>query len=78
MRSVPQLVPAARCADLFIAECYSYERKVPYHTDLMTLKAHLDEIRPKRLVLTHMSPDMLDRRDVGGLERAKDGLVVEL
>ena len=72
------LIPAAKEADLFIAECYSYERKVPHHTDLMTLRAHLDEIRPKRLVLTHMSPDVLDRRDVGGIERAKDGLVLEL
>ena len=74
------LVPAARGADLFIAECYTYGRKVPQHTDLKTLAAHLDEIRPKRMILTHMSADMLERSDseIGGLERAEDGRVVEL
>ncbi len=71
------LVPAAKGADLFLAECYTYERKVKGHTDLKTLAAHLDEIGARRVVLTHMSPDMLDRPDVG-FERAEDGMVVQL
>ena len=72
------LVPAAKGADPYIAECYTYERKVKGHTDLKTLAAHLGEIGAGRVVLTHMSPDMLERSDVGFEQRAEDGMVIEL
>jgi hypothetical protein len=35
---------------------------------------HIDEIRPKRLVLTHMSGDMLGRLPGIPVETAEDGL----
>ena len=44
---VDALIPAAREADLFIAEAYFWERKVKYHLDWVTLKSHLGEIRAK-------------------------------
>jgi ribonuclease BN (tRNA processing enzyme) len=72
------LVPAARGADLFIAEAYTYDRPVKNHLSLATLAAHLDEIKPKRLVLTHMSDDMLGRLDTLRYTTASDGLIVEL
>ena len=37
-----------------------------------------DMICPKRLVLTHMSADMLDRADPIQHERAEDGMVLML
>src|SRR6202035_1293315 len=57
------LVPLARGSDLFIAEAYTYDRIVKNHLSLATLEAHLVEIAPKRLILTHMSDDMLGRLD---------------
>jgi ribonuclease BN (tRNA processing enzyme) len=72
------LVPAARDADLFIAEAYYYDRIVKNHLSLKTLEAHLPEIKAKRLILTHMSDDMLDRLDTLGYTAASDGMVVEL
>jgi ribonuclease BN (tRNA processing enzyme) len=72
------LVPLARDADLFIAEAYYYDKIVKNHLSLTTLEAHLDEIRPKRLVLTHMSDDMLGRLDTLGHTAAHDGMIVEL
>ena len=72
------LIPAARDADLFIAEAYTYERVVKNHLSLTTLEAHLAEIRPKRLVLTHMSDDMLGRLDTLAYATASDGMIVEL
>ena len=72
------LVPAAREADLFIAEAYTYDRVVRNHLSLTTLAAHLSEIRPKRLVLTHMSDDMLGRLDTLGYAAASDGMIVEI
>jgi ribonuclease BN (tRNA processing enzyme) len=72
------LIPAARDADMFIAEAYYYDKAVKNHLSLKTLEAHLAEIRPKRLVLTHMSDDMLGRIDTLGHTTASDGMVVEL
>ena len=72
------LVPAAREADLFMAEAYFREKLVPLHLDLATLEAHLPAIGAKRVILTHMSDDMLAQRSDVGFETAEDGLSVEI
>jgi ribonuclease BN (tRNA processing enzyme) len=71
------LTPLAREADLFIAEAYYYEKIVKNHLSLATLQARLPEIKPKRLVLTHMSDDMLGRLDTLEHTAAHDGMIVE-
>jgi ribonuclease BN (tRNA processing enzyme) len=71
------LIPAARNADLFICEAYYYDRVVKNHLDLETLEKHLPEIKPKKLVLTHMSDDMLGRLGQLRHTAASDGLVIE-
>lgn len=72
------LVPLGRGADLFIAEAYTFEKNVRNHLSLKALEAHLAEIAPKRLILTHMSDDMLSRLDGLAHESAHDGMIVEL
>jgi ribonuclease BN (tRNA processing enzyme) len=72
------LIPAARDADLFIAEAYTYDRIIKNHLSLKTLEARLPEINARRLVLTHMSDDMLARLDTLAYTAASDGMVVEL
>jgi ribonuclease BN (tRNA processing enzyme) len=72
------LIPAARCADLFIAEAYYYDKIVKNHLSLTTLEAHLSEINARRLILTHMSDDMLGRLGSLPYTTASDGLTVEL
>ena len=72
------LIPAARGADLFIAEAYYYDKIVKNHLSLKTLEAHLPEINAKRLVLTHMSEDMLARLGELPYTAAEDGMAVEL
>jgi ribonuclease BN (tRNA processing enzyme) len=72
------LIPLGRDADLFIAEAYTYDKAVRNHLSLAALEAHLPEIRPKRLILTHMSDDMLERLDTLPHATAHDGLVVEV
>jgi ribonuclease BN (tRNA processing enzyme) len=72
------LIPAAKDADLLIAESYFFEKKVKFHLDFQTLIAHLDDLRPKRLIVTHMSQDMLARLDTLGCEYAEDGKVFEI
>ena len=72
------LVPAAQNADLFICEAYYYDRIVKNHLSLKTLEEHLPRIQPKKLVLTHMSDDMLAREGRLSYAMASDGMVVEL
>jgi ribonuclease BN (tRNA processing enzyme) len=72
------LIPLGRDADLFISECYSYDRPIRNHLNLKTLEAHLPQIKPRRLILTHMNEDMLGRINALPFETASDGLVVEI
>jgi ribonuclease BN (tRNA processing enzyme) len=70
---VESLIPAARGADLLIAEAYFYDKKVPYHLEYQALVEHFDDLQVERLVLTHMSEDMLARVDGLDHEAADDG-----
>jgi ribonuclease BN (tRNA processing enzyme) len=72
------LVEIGREADLFVCECYVRERIVKGHNTLAVIERHLDRIRAKQLVLTHMSGDMLDHLDEVRHATAGDGMVVEI
>ena len=72
------LVEAARGADLLIAEGYTYQRKVKFHLDLATLQQQASRLGARRIILTHMSPDLLARVDQLGWETASDGMTLQL
>lgn len=74
---VEELIPAGAGADLFICEAYFFDKVMKYHIDYTTLVKHLAEIAPKRTIITHMSAELLARRNEIALEAAHDGLVVE-
>lgn len=73
---VDALIDAARSADLFIAEAYTFDSEIPNHLNWATLKQKLPSIGAQRTILTHMSRDMLDRLPVDGAEAAEDGMEV--
>jgi ribonuclease BN (tRNA processing enzyme) len=72
------LVDAARDADLFVCEAYTFDRLIRYHLDHATLVRHLDRIHARRVILTHLGPDMLARRHEAAVECADDGLIVDV
>jgi ribonuclease BN (tRNA processing enzyme) len=72
------LTGAARGADLFVCECYVYDRPIRAHLALTTLRQHLPAIGAKRVVLTHMSDNMLTRRAEVEYEMAEDGKVIDV
>jgi ribonuclease BN (tRNA processing enzyme) len=72
------LAEPARGADLFAVEAYTFDRPVRYHLDYQTLRAHLGEIRARRIVLTHMSGAMLARLTDADLPAAYDGMMLDL
>ena len=71
------LIDAGRDADLMIAEAYFLDKKIKYHLDYTTLSRYLNQISPKRLVLTHMSENMLAQRMFIHHTPAEDGTVIE-
>jgi ribonuclease BN (tRNA processing enzyme) len=72
------LVDAARGADLFVCEAYTFERRIRYHLDHATLAENLGRIEARRVILTHLGPEMLARRGEAAAECADDGLVVDV
>jgi ribonuclease BN (tRNA processing enzyme) len=68
----------ARGADLFIAECYYYEKPIKWHLNYPEIAARRSEMGAKRVILTHMSKEMLAQADHVPEECASDGLVVTL
>ncbi len=72
------LVDAARGADLFVCEAYFFEKKIKYHLDCQTLRENRQRLECRRIVLTHMSADMLGRRSEAGMECTDDGQVIVL
>jgi ribonuclease BN (tRNA processing enzyme) len=72
------LLDAARGADLFICECYMFEKVVRAHLSLSTLRDKLPAVGAKRVILTHMSDDMLSRAAEVEFETATDGKVISV
>jgi ribonuclease BN (tRNA processing enzyme) len=74
----PALAEAARGADLFAVEAYTFDRSIRYHLDYQTLRAHMAQIDAERTVLTHMSAAMLSRLADAELPAAHDGMTIDL
>ncbi len=72
------LIEISRGADLFVCECNQFEKRVPGHLDYRTLAAQRARLECRRMVLTHMSDEMLSRLGEVSVETAADGLVIEL
>ena len=69
---------AARDADLLIAESYFFDKPVKWHLNYPDIRAHASRVGARRLILTHMSREMLDQVASVPEECAHDGLVVTL
>jgi ribonuclease BN (tRNA processing enzyme) len=75
------LLPVARDADLFICECYEYERELTGHLNWKTLRGRMKDFAARRVMITHMSPTVLSRLAElrqSGVLIAEDGLVLDL
>lgn len=72
------LVEAARGADCFVCESYSFEKSVKFHLSHTTLAGKREMFDCDRIILTHMSEEMLARVDEAVFEVAHDGMVVTL
>jgi ribonuclease BN (tRNA processing enzyme) len=72
------LCDEAADADIFIAEAYFYDKKIKGHMDYLTLIHNYPNTLAKRLILIHMSSDMLATAEKIECEYAEDGLNVKI
>ena len=72
------LAEVSRGADLLIAECYFFAKPVKWHLNYTDIAVHRDDFGAKRIVLTHMSREMLAHAEAVPEECAHDGLVITL
>lgn len=72
------LIDVTDGADLFVCECNFFEGKGPGHMDYRTLVENRSRLRCDRIVLTHMSAEMLSHLGEVEFETASDGAVIEL
>jgi hypothetical protein len=63
---------------LLIAEGYTNQCKIPFHLDLATLQQHAGRLAAGRVILTHLSAELLARAEELGWETARDGMTVDL
>ena len=72
------LLEVADGADLFVCECQEYDRQVPGHLNYQTLMEKRELLGCRRLVITHMGLEMLERAGELDVEAAQDGMVIEV
>jgi len=73
-----QIPVLADGADLFIAECYFFKKPVRFHLNYPDIAMHRQEIKAKRMVLTHLGREMLANLASVPEECAHDGLVIQI
>jgi ribonuclease BN (tRNA processing enzyme) len=56
------LIPTASGADLFICECNFFEQETPHHLNYKQFLKHEPELQAKRIMLTHLGEEMLQRQ----------------
>lgn len=74
----PELKAAADGADLFLCECSTYDTQLEIHVSYPEVAAEAATVDCKRLVLTHLGSEVLERGDEISLECATDGMTIEL
>jgi len=72
------LLVHTRGADLFLCECSFFETRLPTHLDYPRILENLGRFGSKRILLTHLGQEVLERKSEIALEMAQDGLVVTL
>jgi ribonuclease BN (tRNA processing enzyme) len=70
------LIEASAGADLFVCESYVFDKEVPLHNSYRAIMENRPQLTCKRIMLTHMSDDVLSRADQVELPMAEDGLRV--
>lgn len=72
------LVRYSQGTDLFICECCYFQTQVAFHVSYPQLAENHSRLGCKRLLLSHIGREVLERLHEVSLECASDGLVIEV
>lgn len=73
------LVELSAGADLFLCECTYYEStQLNFHLNYPLLAANRDKFKVRRMVLTHLGREVLNRADEIAIEMGYDGMKIEI
>ncbi|HUY17960.1 MAG TPA: MBL fold metallo-hydrolase [Candidatus Binataceae bacterium] len=73
------LIPFAAGADLFLCECTYFESAhLDFHLNYPRLERERDRLKVKRMVLTHLGREVLDRGSEVAMEIGSDGMRIEV
>jgi ribonuclease BN (tRNA processing enzyme) len=64
--------------DLFLCECCFWDTEVDFHINYPELERHRPRIRARRLVLSHLGREVLEKLDRVKVETAYDGMRIDL
>jgi len=73
----PALIELAMQSALFILECNFLNRKSKIHLDYETISQHFSEFRAKKIVLTHMGEEVINKEDIP-IDKLFDGRKLRL
>lgn len=72
----PTLLELARESDVFLCECNYFDSEVSGHLDYRTFEQYEDQLECKKLILTHLGPEMFENRESVKHDCAEDGMEV--
>ena len=75
---VDDLVSFTAGADLFLCECTYFENPLGFHLSYPLLEAKRGDFYVKRMILTHIGREVLERSSQLKMELAADGMKVEV
>ena len=75
---IDELVGFSAGADLFLCECTYFENPLGVHLSYPLLVSKRQKFDVKRLILTHLGREVLERSAQLGMELAADGMKVEV
>ncbi|WP_135080897.1 MBL fold metallo-hydrolase [Terasakiella sp. SH-1] len=73
-----ELATAAHGADLLICESYHFDEKCEFHLDYDTLVQNKGYLHTRKLILTHLGPEALARKDEMEFDVAFDGMLISV
>lgn len=75
-----EFIQRARGVDLFLCECSFYREQPGMHVNYQILRAHLERLECKKLLLTHLGEEMLAHSAMldSRVSLAADGMVIEI
>ena len=73
-----ELIKVAEGADLFICECNNYNPLGPSHLSYKEIMQKRSQLRSKKIVLTHMSEEVLNKMETLEMKALKDGMEIRI